>query len=61
MVPFRLRSVRYVHRYITATVRALPYLTGDGGLLLFAGGLHSLLGDEGLQNTRVSVLRIPEH
>jgi hypothetical protein len=44
---------------MTTTVRALPYLTGDGGLLLLAGGLHSLLGDEGLQNTRVGVLRIP--
>jgi hypothetical protein len=46
---------------MTTVVRALPYLTGDVGLLLLAGGLHSLLRDEGLKNTRVRVLRIPEH
>ena len=35
-------------------------MTGDGGLLLLGGGLHPLLGDEGLQDARVGVLGVAE-
>ena len=37
-----------------------PHLTGDGRLLLLAGTLHSLLGDERLQDAGVSVLWVTE-